>query len=186
MGCSCRSRASRSSCCSAAEPATGGLTGAAEDFFFAAVRFWVFVCCASGAAMLGLETHKHSALDTRNDSARDLRARISRRAAGENASPPRVPPVSRLAPQNRRRIGILAQGLWVSLTQDLNHPVIEVIDGVDQDRLKTPVIFFVSLFNIISQTQANVFMFASQTNVVGTEHFNILHGNFGDTIRPAV
>ena len=57
-----------------------------------------------------------------------------------------------LAPRNGRGIRVFAEGLRIAISQDLYHPVIEVIDRVAKDRLKTPVIFFVSLFNIISQT----------------------------------
>src|SRR5580704_11607756 len=187
MGCSCRSRASLSSSVAASELPTGGLVGIADGFFFlTAVRFWGAACCARGLAMLTLEKQKNSALDKRIRSARKPR-NISRRAGREaDIFLLRVREVSELAPQHWRGIWIFAECGWVTLAQDFNHPIIEVIDGMDQDRLKTPVIFFMRFLNIISQTQANVFMFAPQTDVIGTEHFNVLHRNFGDAIRPAV
>src|ERR1700732_4140934 len=187
MGCSCRSRASRSSCCAASELPTGGLVGIADGFFFlTAVRFWGAACCTRGLAMLSLEKQKNSALDKRICSTRKPR-NISRRAGREaDIFLLRVLEVSELAPQHRRGIWIFAECGWVAFAQDFNHPVIEVVDWMDQDRLKTPVIFFMCFLNIISQTQANVFMFAPQTDFIGTEHFNILHRNFGDAIRSAV
>src|SRR4029077_1341673 len=186
MGCSCRSRASLSSCVAASELPTGGLVGIADGFFFlAAVRFWGAACCARGLAMLTLEKQKNSALDKRIRSAKKSR-NISSGGRETNIFLLRVSEISELAPRHWRGIWIFAECGWVTFAQDFNHPVIEVIDGMDQDRLKTPVIFFMRFLNIISQTEANVFMFASQTDFVGTEHFNILHRNFGDAIRPAV
>src|ERR1700730_7435979 len=192
MGCSCKSRASLSSCVAASELATGGRVGVAEDFFFlTAVRFWGAACCARGVAMLTLEKQKNSAPDKRIRSAKKSRDISS--GAGREADIfllrvflLSVPEVSELAPRHWRGIWIFAECGWVTFAQDFNHPIIEVIDGMDQDRLKTPVIFFMRFLNIISQTQANVFMFSPQTDVIGTEHFNILHRNFGDAIRPAV
>src|SRR5207302_641286 len=191
MGCSCKSRASRSSCCSASEVVTGGLVGVTEDFFLAAGRFWVLTCrtacCVDGDAMPGFEAQKHTAHNKAIGNTKNMRTLIlSRGAAREDTSSPGVLNTSKLAPQNRRGIGILAEVFWVSLAQNFDHPIVEIIDRMAQDRLKTPVIFFVSLFDIIPQTQANVLMFASQTDLIRTEHFNILHGNLGDAIRPPV
>src|SRR5260370_8542440 len=206
IGCSCSSCARRSSCCSAREDATGGLAGAAERFLagacfeaFACCAFvcGALVCCTNGAATLAFETQRQSVIEhvtekKKNGSPKSLAppqpcdidfARADREAT---AFRPRPLSLTELPPQRRRGIRILAEGRWVSLAQNFHHPVIEIIDGVIQDRLKTPVIFFVSLLNIISQTHANVFMFASQADVVGTEHLDILHGNFGHTICPPV
>src|SRR5690349_15914863 len=136
MGCSCKSCASFSSCCSASEVATGGLAGVTEDFFLARVRLGAcgcgIVCCTRGDAVTGFVRNKHSAQEKRIGSAKNLRAGIFA-AAEENAPPPRALPASKLAPRNWRGIGIFAQGRWVSLAQDFDHPVIEVIDRMDQD-----------------------------------------------------
>src|SRR5690242_2819412 len=201
MGCSCRSCASRSSCCSASEEATGGLAGIATGLLFLAVapvvlRFgacacWLDcwpACCASTCAAAQGDAHTHTAHDTRNDEARKPRAKIARLTARADRDifPPPLSPLRKLAPRNRRGIRIFAEGRWVALTQDFHHPVVEIIHWMHQDRLKTPIILFMSFLNIISQTDANVFMFASQTDLVGTEHFNILHGTFGHAVGPPV
>src|SRR5438105_627271 len=175
MGCSCSSCARRSSCCSASEDATGGFAGIAGDFFLVVVCLGAVVCCvlvcsARAAATLEFGTQRHSAMGTTGRRRNALRFRALHS--------------SELAPQNRRGVRILAEGRWVSLAQNLHHPVIEVIDGMIKDGLKTPVIFFMSFLNIISQTHANVFLFATQPNVVRTEHLNILHRNFGNTVCP--
>ena len=192
MGCSCRSRASLSSCVAASELPTGGGWSGRRLFFLTAVRFWVVACCARGPAMHTLEKQKNSPLAAKGSAARKSHG-IFPRGAGREADIfllrvflLTVPEVSELAPRHWRGIWIFAECGWVTFAQDFNHPVIEVIDGMDQDRLKTPVIFFMCFLNIISQTQTNVFMFSPQTDVIGTEHFNVLHRNFGDAIRPAV
>jgi hypothetical protein len=114
------------------------------------VRFWGAACCARGLAMLTLEKQKNSALDKRIRSAKESR-NISRGAGREaDIFLLRVPEVSELAPRHWRGIWIFAECSWVAFAQDFNHPVIEVIDGMDQDRLKTPVIFFMRFLNIIS------------------------------------
>src|ERR1700739_909521 len=187
MGVSCRSRASLSSCVGASGLPTGGLVGITDGFFFlTAVRFCGAACCARGLAMLTLEKQKNSALAKRIRSAKKSRNTSSGAGRETDIFLSRVPEVAESAPWHWRGIWIFAECGWVALAQDLNHPVVEVIDGMDQDRLKTPVIFLMCFLNIISQTQANVFMFASQTDFIGTEHLNILHRNFGDAIRPAV
>src|SRR5207245_10567169 len=99
---------------------------------------------------------KHSAHNKTIGSAMNLRARIlSRRAVREDISPLGVSPASKLAPYNRRGIGLLAEVLWVSLAQKFDNPIAEIIDRMDLDRLKTPVILFLRLINIIQQTQTN-------------------------------
>src|ERR1700756_4176699 len=187
MGCSCKSRASLSSWVAASEVPTGGLVGIADGFFFlAAVRFWGAACCARGLAMLTLERQKNSAQDKRIRRAKESQNISSRARRETDMSLLRLSEVSELAPRHWRGIWIFTECGWVAFAQDFNHPVIEVIDGMSQDRLKAPVIFFMCFLNIISQTQANVFMFAPPTDFIGREHFNILHRNFGDAIRPAV
>src|SRR5690242_9138830 len=151
MGCSCRSRASRSSCCSAREEATGGLAGIAAGLFFLAVAPLLVrlgacagcpACCADCKAFAAGGTDKHSTHEARNDDARKPRATIARlmARADRDTSPRPLSPLLKLASRNRRGIRIFAEGRWVSLTQDLHHPVVEIIHRMHEDGLKTPVI----------------------------------------------
>jgi hypothetical protein len=157
---------------------------------------WTF-CCDRGAARIEFERQKQSPMENviaakagngKTPARRSLSGSLLSGSVGteRGSFPPRVFAVLKSAPQDGRGIGILAEGRWVSLAQNLDHPVIEVIDRMIEDGLKTPVIFFMSLLNIISQPHANVFMFTPQPDVVGTEHLDILHGNFGDTIGTPV
>src|ERR1700688_3810094 len=188
MGCSCRSRARRSSSWSAAGSATGGLAGAAVEGFRTTGRFRLFAGTC-GAAWLAPKAEPDNAATNRKAGARNLSgATASLRTRKES------PPVSgcgfifasKLTPYNRRGIRITPESLWISLAKDFDHPVIKVIHWMAQNRLEAPVIFFVSLFNIISQTETNVSMLPSQTDLVGPEHLNILHRNFGDAIGSPV
>src|SRR5260370_8779261 len=194
IGCSCSSCARRSSCCSAREDARGGVAGAGDGFLagacleaFACCAFvcGALVCCTNGAATLAFETQRQSVIEhvtekKKNGSPKSLAppqpcdidfARADREAT---AFWPRVLSLNELAPQRRRGIRILAEGRWVSLAQNFHHPVIPIIDGATQHRLKTPLIFFVSLLTILSPTHPHLFMFSPQSDVVATEHLDIL------------
>ena len=53
-------------------------------------------------------------------------------------------------PQNRRGIRILSKRFRISLCENLNHPVVEVIDGIFQNRAETAVVFLAGFIEIVA------------------------------------
>jgi hypothetical protein len=157
-------------------------------FFLVTGFFGVLACC--GAAKLRIEKQQQNRPDKSIVQNRlTLGNGMAVGGGGTETRDASVKPdvtAGKLAPQSGRAIRIFAKGLGIAIAQDLHHPVIEVIDGMAKNRLKTPTILFMSLLDIISQTYANVSMLAPQKNLVGAEHLDILHGNFGDAIGSPV
>jgi len=48
------------------------------------------------------------------------------------------------------------------------------------DGLEPAIIFFVSLLNVITQSEAQILVLAPEPYVLGTQHPDVLHGNLGD------
>ena len=57
-----------------------------------------------------------------------------------------------LMAQNRGGIGIIAEDFGVSATQNFHHPVIKIIHRMGENRLETAIVFFMSLFNVVTQS----------------------------------
>jgi len=114
----------------------------------------VLACC--GAAMPGIEKQQQN-MPAKSSVQNRLMPRegMAFGGGGTDKHDGAVKPdatAGKLAPQSGRGIRIFAKGLRIAIAQDLHHPVIEVIDRMAEYRLKTPAIFLVSLFDIISQT----------------------------------
>ena len=58
-------------------------------------------------------------------------------------------------------VGIFAEGVWVAVGEDFHQPAIKVIHRMVHDGFKTPVILSVGFFNVITQSDADVLIFAA-------------------------
>ena len=74
-----------------------------------------------------------------------------------------------LVPQNGRGIGIFSKGLRISLGENFQQPVMEVIHGMILNRAEAAIVFFAGFVNVAAQPVADVLVFAAQTNVLGPE-----------------
>ena len=74
-----------------------------------------------------------------------------------------------LVPQNRRGIGIFSKGLGIALGENFHHPVMEIIHGMILNRAEAAVVFFAGFINVTAQPVTDVFVFASQANVLGPQ-----------------
>ena len=92
----------------------------------------------------------------------------------------------RLVMARGRGVRIFAQGVRVPFGKDFHHPAIKVIDGVIHDWFEAAVVFSMSFFNVVFQSDAEIFVLAAQAHLLRPEHFNILHRNFGNPVRAAV
>ena len=83
-------------------------------------------------------------------------------------------------------IRIFAERVRVAIRKDLHHPAIKIIDRMIHDGTETAVIFSMSLLNVITQSNAQIFLFAPQPHLFRPQHFNVLHGNLGNPIGAPV
>ena len=74
-----------------------------------------------------------------------------------------------LVPEHSRGVGIFAECAVVSSSEDLEHPVMEVIHGMIGNRAEAPVIFLTSLVEIHTKSLTNVFILATGLNVFGPQ-----------------
>ncbi len=74
-----------------------------------------------------------------------------------------------LVPQNGRGIGIFSEGLRISLGENFQHPVMEVIHGMILNRAEAAIVFFAGFVNVAAQPVTDVFVFAAQSNVLGPQ-----------------
>jgi hypothetical protein len=95
---------------------------------------------------------------------------------------PSAAAVSALVAHNWRGIGIPAKRFGIAPGQDFNHPVIEIIHWMRLNGLKPSIVFFMSLFNVITQSYAQIFVLAPHPDIFRTQQLDILHRNLGDAI----
>jgi hypothetical protein len=60
-----------------------------------------------------------------------------------------------------RGVRIFAQGVCVPFGKDFHHPAIKVIDWVIHDRFEAAVVLSMSFFNVVFQSDAEVFVLAA-------------------------
>src|ERR1700682_6499911 len=92
----------------------------------------------------------------------------------------------RLVMARGRGVRIFAQGVRVPFGKDFHHPAIKVIDWVIHDRFEAAVVFSMCFFNVVFQSDAEIFVLAAEAYLLRTEHFNVLHRNLGYPICAAV
>ena len=54
------------------------------------------------------------------------------------------------------------------------------------DGLEPAIVFFVSLLNVITQSETQILVLAPEPDILGTQHLDILHRNLGDAIGAPV
>ena len=67
----------------------------------------------------------------------------------------------RLVMARRRRVRVVAEGVGVPFGEDLHQPAIKIIDWVIHDWLEAAVVFSMSFFNVIFQSDAEVSVLAA-------------------------
>jgi hypothetical protein len=91
-----------------------------------------------------------------------------------------------LVPQNGRGIRIFSKRVALALGEDLHHPVMEIIHRMILNRSEAAVIFLAGFVEITAQSVTDVIVLAAQSNLLGPQQLNVLHGNFGVSAGPAV
>ena|ERR1700722_15113899 len=71
-------------------------------------------------------------------------------------------PAANLVPGGSCGVRIFAEGMRVALRKNLHHPAIKVIHRVVHDGFEPPVIFSMSFLNVITQSDADIFVLAAE------------------------
>src|SRR2546423_12496506 len=79
----------------------------------------------------------------------------------------------------RHGVGVVTEGVRVPFGKDLHHPAIKIIDWMIHDRFEAAVGFSMSFFNVVFQSDAEIFVLAAEGYLLWAEHFYFLHGNLG-------
>ena len=58
-------------------------------------------------------------------------------------------------------VRVFAESVGVALREDFHHPAIKVIHWVVHDGFETPVVFSMSFFNVVFQSNAKILFFAA-------------------------
>src|SRR6267378_7198098 len=75
----------------------------------------------------------------------------------------------RLVMARGRGVGILAEGVCVPLSKDFHQPAIKIVDRMVHDGFETAVVFSMSFFNVVFQSDAEVFVLAAQAHLLRPE-----------------
>src|SRR5438046_8899528 len=86
----------------------------------------------------------------------------------------------------RHGVGVVAEGVRVPFGKDLHHPTIKIIDWMIHDWFEAAVVFSMSFFNVVFQSDAEIFVLAAEAYLLWSEHFIVLHGNLGYPVCAAV
>src|SRR5256885_10994250 len=82
-------------------------------------------------------------------------------------------------------VWVVAEGVRIPFGKDFHHPAIKIIDWVIHDRLEAAVVFSMSFFNVVFQSDAEGFVFAAEAHLLRAGHLYILPRNFGYPICAA-
>src|SRR5579859_378362 len=171
----CRARANSESCWSAAESSAVGVA-------------------TSGAEVSGLQPARHGtagflALRFLDDWAEEGSAKASERKRIDASAKAKRSAATRdkyfkenLMLADGSGVGIFAERARVAFGKDFNHPAVKIIHRVIHDGFEASVVFAMSFLNVVFQSDADIFVFAAQANLIRPQHFNILHGNFRHSI----
>jgi len=85
-----------------------------------------------------------------------------------------------------RRVRIFTEGVRVAIGEDFHQPAVKIIHRVVHDGFEAAIVFPMSLFNVVFQTDADVSVFAAQPDLLGPKHLDVLHRNFGNAVGAAV
>jgi len=97
--------------------------------------------------------------------------------ASSGALPKRATTVCLVMPR-RRGIRIIAKRVRVAFGKDFHHPAVKVVHRMVNDWFEAAVVFSMSFFNVIFQSDADVSILAAKAHLLRTEHFYVLHRNF--------
>ncbi len=89
-------------------------------------------------------------------------------------------------PHYRRGIRVFSEGCRITVRQNHNHPIVEVIDWVIQDGFEAAIVFLPSFIQVVAQAHANVFVLSGHAHIFRAEHFDVLHGDFGNPLGAAM
>src|ERR1700693_1396552 len=65
-----------------------------------------------------------------------------------------------------RGVRIIAEGMRITLREDLHHPAIKVIHRVVHDRFESTVVFSMSFLNVITQSDADIFVLPAEAHLL--------------------
>jgi hypothetical protein len=85
-----------------------------------------------------------------------------------------------------RGVRVVTEGVRVPFGEDFHQPAIKVIHRVVHDGFEAAVVFSMSFFNVVFQSDAEISVLAAKAHLLRSEHFYVLHRNFCDAIRAPV
>ena len=65
-------------------------------------------------------------------------------------------------------VGIIAEGRNVAFRKNFDHPAVKVVHWVVHDGLKSTIVFSMSFLNVVFQSDADVFVFTAQPDLLWT------------------
>ena len=65
-----------------------------------------------------------------------------------------------------RGVGVVAEGVGIPVGKDFHHPAVKVVHRMVHDGFETAVVFSMSFFNVVFQSDAEIFVFAALANPV--------------------
>src|ERR1700693_2801027 len=71
-----------------------------------------------------------------------------------------------LAVMSGRGVRIFAEGMCVALRENLHHPAIKIIHRVVHDGFEPPVVFSMSFVNVITQSDADIFVLPAEAHLL--------------------
>src|SRR5260370_11010772 len=92
----------------------------------------------------------------------------------------------RLVMAGGRGVRVVTEGVRVPFGEDFHHPAIKVIHRVVHDWFEAAVVFSMSFFNVVFQSDAEISVFAAEAHLLPAEHLYVLHPNFCYAIFAAV
>src|SRR6267143_6941441 len=85
-----------------------------------------------------------------------------------------------------RGVRVVSERVRVPFGEDFHHPAIKVIHRMVHDWFEAAVVFSMSFFNVVFQSDAEISVLAAEAHLLRSEHLYVLHRNFGYAIRAAM
>src|SRR5258708_17072678 len=73
-----------------------------------------------------------------------------------------------------RCVRIVAEGMRIAISKEFHHPAIKIVHRMIHDGFETAVVFSMSFFNVVFQSDAKILLFAAEPHLLRTEHFDVL------------
>src|SRR5436309_1789297 len=74
----------------------------------------------------------------------------------------------------------------IAIGEYFHQPTIKIVHWVVHDGFEAAVVFSMSFFNVVFQSDADVSIFSAQPDLLRPKHLDVLHRNFGNAVRAAV